>query len=92
MKTVCGSAILALITLLAVPIALADLQGSIAELGDRDWQVRRAAAESLGDASAADKQAIAALTSALGDPDSDAGTYEGMVRHNVDTIVDGLSR
>ena len=70
MKTVCGSAILALITLLAVPIALADLQGSIAELGDRDWQVRRAAAESLGDASAADKQAIAALTSALGDPDS----------------------
>ena len=28
---------------------------------------------------------------ALGSPGTDAGTYTGMVRHNVDTIVEGLS-
>ncbi len=28
---------------------------------------------------------------ALGDADGDAGTYLGMIRHNVDTIVDGLT-
>ena len=29
---------------------------------------------------------------AMGDPGTDAGTYPGMVRHNVNTIVDALSR
>lgn len=31
------------------------------------------------------------FSDALGDPGSGAGTYEGMVRHNVDTIVEALS-
>ena len=30
------------------------------------------------------------FSDALGDPGTPAGTYEGMVRHNVDTIVDAL--
>jgi manganese/zinc/iron transport system substrate-binding protein len=29
---------------------------------------------------------------AMGDPGTPEGTYVGMVRHNVDTIVDGLTR
>jgi manganese/zinc/iron transport system substrate-binding protein len=32
------------------------------------------------------------FSDALGDASSGAGTYEGMIRHNVDTIVRGLSR
>ena len=70
MKTLCRIFIFATMVLLSVPLALADVQQSITELGDRDWQVRRAAAESLGDSRAVDKQALAALTSALRDPDS----------------------
>lgn len=30
------------------------------------------------------------FTDAMGSPDSEAGTYLGMIRHNVDTIVDAL--
>lgn len=30
------------------------------------------------------------FSDALGDPDGDAGTYTGMIRHNVNTIVEGL--
>ena len=70
MRTVCRNTLFAMVTLLIMPLALADMQQSITELGDRDWQVRRSAAESLGESHATDKQAIAALTSALGDPDS----------------------
>ena len=51
-------------------IALADVAQSIADLSDRDWQVRRSAAEALGVSGAADKAVVAALTSALEDPDS----------------------
>src|ERR671910_315292 len=32
------------------------------------------------------------FSDAMGDPDTPEGTYVGMVRHNVDTIVDGLKR
>jgi manganese/zinc/iron transport system substrate-binding protein len=32
------------------------------------------------------------FSDAMGDPGTPAGTYVGMVRHNVDTIVDGLKR
>jgi manganese/zinc/iron transport system substrate-binding protein len=32
------------------------------------------------------------FSDAMGDPGTPAGTYTGMVRHNVDTIVDGLAR
>ena len=32
------------------------------------------------------------FSDAMGDPGTPEGTYVGMVRHNVDTIVDGLSR
>ena len=70
MKTLRRCFIFSIIVLLGMPLALADVQQSITELGDRDWQVRRAAAESLGDSRATDKQALTALTSALRDPDS----------------------
>lgn len=30
------------------------------------------------------------FSDSLGDPDTPAGTYEGMMKHNIDTIVDGL--
>jgi HEAT repeat protein len=58
------------LTLVLASIALADIQQSIAELSDRDWQVRRAAAGSLGGSRTTDKPVIAALTTALKDPDS----------------------
>ncbi len=32
------------------------------------------------------------FSDAMGDPDTPEGTYVGMVRHNVDTIVEGLTR
>ena len=64
------SVIFSLMTLLLASSALADFQQSIAELSDRDWQVRREAAESLGDSGRTDKPIIAALTTALKDPDS----------------------
>lgn len=32
------------------------------------------------------------FSDAMGDPDTPEGTYLGMVRHNVDTIVEGLTR
>jgi HEAT repeat protein len=70
MKTVSRNFIFAMVALLITPLVLADVPQSIAELGDRDWQVRRAAAESLGESRSTDKQAIAALTTALRDPDS----------------------
>jgi HEAT repeat protein len=50
--------------------ALADIQQSIGELSDRDWQVRKAAAEYLGESASTEKPVIAALTTALRDPDS----------------------
>jgi biopolymer transport protein ExbB/TolQ len=70
MKALCRNFIFSLMMLLSVPLALADVQQSISELGNRDWQVRRAAAESLGDSRATDKPALEALMSALQDPDS----------------------
>ena len=62
--------IFSLLSLLLAPGAQADFQQSIAELSDRDWQVRREAAASLGDSRRTDKPIIAALTNALEDPDS----------------------
>jgi len=51
-------------------VGLANVHGSIADLSDRDWQVRRSAAEALGESGSTDKAVIAALTTALKDPDS----------------------
>ena len=62
--------VLAIFALSISPLALADLQQSLTDLESRDWQVRRAAARSLGDSRTEDRQAIAALTSSLRDPDS----------------------
>ena len=70
MKVLCRNFVFSMMVLLSVPLALADVQQSISELGNRDWQVRRAAAESLGDSRATGKPALEALTSALQDPDS----------------------
>ena len=51
-------------------LALADTQQWIAELDDRDWQVRRDALQSIGESRTADKEAISVVTAALRDPDS----------------------
>jgi len=64
------SVIFLLLTLVLASSALADIGQSIAELSDRDWQARRAAAESLGGSRTPDRPVIAALTTALKDPDS----------------------
>ncbi|MCO4813015.1 MAG: HEAT repeat domain-containing protein [Gammaproteobacteria bacterium] len=61
------------VTWLAIMLAsaaLADVDRSIAGLSDRDWQVRRAAAESLGASGSTDKAVVGVLTTALKDPDS----------------------
>ena len=61
------------VTWLAIMLAsaaLADVDQSIAGLSDRDWQVRRAAAQSLGVSGSTDKAVVAVLTTALKDPDS----------------------
>jgi HEAT repeat protein len=69
-----ASIIFSFLTISLAPLVLgdvlADVQQSIADLSDRDWQVRRTAAESLGDSGSADKIVIEALTKAVEDPDS----------------------
>ena len=62
---------ISLLVTLAMPLAwAADGQYGISDLSSRDWQVRKAAAATLGEARSADKKVIAALSSALEDPDS----------------------
>jgi len=51
-------------------VTLADVQQSIADMSHRDWQVRRSAAQALGNPGSADKAVVAVLTTALEDPDS----------------------
>jgi HEAT repeat protein len=58
------------LTIMLASAALADVDQSIAGLSDRDWQVRRAAAQSLGVSGSTDKAVVAVLTTALKDPDS----------------------
>ncbi len=64
------SLIFSFLAITLASVALADVQQSIAGLSDRDWQVRRSAAESLGDSGSTDKAVVAVLTTALKDPDS----------------------
>jgi len=51
-------------------VALADVRQAMTDLSHRDWQVRRSAAESLGNSGNADRAVITVLAKALEDPDS----------------------
>jgi len=64
------SLVFSFLAIMLASVALADVQQSIADLSDRDWQVRKSAAESLGNSGSTDKAIVALLTTALKDPDS----------------------
>ena len=70
MKRIQKNVVCSILIMLLVSVAQADVQQSITELSDRDWQVRRAAAQSLGESGATGKTVVAALTTALQDADS----------------------
>jgi len=70
MTTTTRRLVFSLVAGLLASVALADVRQSIVSLSDRNWQVREAAAEALGDSESADKAVVSALTAALEDPDS----------------------
>jgi HEAT repeat protein len=61
---------LIIISFLAALAWSADTQQTIDDLSSRDWQVRREAAEALGETRDPDKQVVASLIAALKDTDS----------------------
>ena len=92
------SLIFTFLAIMLATVALADVERSIADLSDRDWQVRRSAAESLGASGSTDKAVVAVLTTALKDPDSrvrrsaaDAlGSIGEKARAAIPALVDAL--
>jgi hypothetical protein len=48
MKTIIKRFVFSLVAIALASVALADVAQSLTELSNRDWQVRRSAAEALG--------------------------------------------